>query len=270
MEKWKRLPQVLAMLAICLVLGIWIIVYVRLFIPPDKLADLAYDYNPWGGYTVYLQEGEEYVPYLVVTDHYNGVKPHVLLLRQYALPECMRICWGELSGPNGDLTQTSYYEDSMIDTWLNSSFLSRFSPEVKDAMVYASLEITAGGDEMRKRKTLEIPRRIFLPSCTELGYEDDRVAREGRPLKYFAKADNRTSYMEGESKSVLWWLRTPYVYEYSQTYCYVSDVRVFFMGNTFTPNPIRPAICMDGRTKIMKTEAVIKGQEVYILRFNPS
>lgn len=32
MEKWKRLPQVLAMLAICLVLGIWIIVYVRLFI----------------------------------------------------------------------------------------------------------------------------------------------------------------------------------------------------------------------------------------------
>lgn len=41
-------------------------------IEPTKLEDIAYDVNESYGYTVYLKENDEYVPYLVLTNNYNG------------------------------------------------------------------------------------------------------------------------------------------------------------------------------------------------------
>ena len=52
----------------------------------EKLEDIAYDVNPSGEYTVYLEENGIYKPYLVLTNNYNG---NCLLLRKHVLNENM-------------------------------------------------------------------------------------------------------------------------------------------------------------------------------------
>ncbi len=48
------------------------------------ISDIAYDRIFRSDYTVYIKENDEYAPYLVLTNNYNG---NTLLLRQYLLDE---------------------------------------------------------------------------------------------------------------------------------------------------------------------------------------
>ena len=73
------------------------------------ISDLAYSSRNQENCIVYLQENGEYVPFIVVTDDYNG---NVLLVRKEVLPEPRRIN-----------EYFSYYEGSEIDHYLNEEYL---------------------------------------------------------------------------------------------------------------------------------------------------
>ena len=85
------------------------------------IKNIAYDVNKKLGYTIYLRENEQYVPYLVLTNDYGG---NVLLLRKHLLDETETY--------NGQTATPSYYEDSEIDKFLNNVFsetLSKILPQ---------------------------------------------------------------------------------------------------------------------------------------------
>ena len=80
--------------------------------PVNTIADLAYGNNTVPN-RIYIVENEQYVPYLVLTDDYNG---NCLLLREYLLDEPM-----QYNDPN--IYYSGYYENSTIDQYLNNDFL---------------------------------------------------------------------------------------------------------------------------------------------------
>ena len=105
-----------------------------------KISDLAYDENKESGYTVYIQENSKYVPYLVLTNNYNG---NTLLLRKDILDE--------LRAYNDYF---AYYKDSIIDKYLNNEFYNllgekEYIKSVKDATI-KSLKITMSDEEDEK------------------------------------------------------------------------------------------------------------------------
>ena len=91
----------------------------------STLSDLVYNKQNKSNNEVYLLENDVYVPYLVITDDYKG---NALLLRRNVLDEPLRIN-----------EYYSYYEDSEIDLFLNSTFLEQFS---EIANLIKSVDIT--------------------------------------------------------------------------------------------------------------------------------
>ena len=81
--------------------------------------------NKLDGYTVYLKEKGGYEPYLVLSKNYNGYG-NVLLLRKYLLDE-ERIF-------NEEKRWGAYYEDSKIDSYLNTEFKQTLSPLVQNSL----------------------------------------------------------------------------------------------------------------------------------------
>ncbi|MCL2400815.1 MAG: hypothetical protein FWC91_13855, partial [Defluviitaleaceae bacterium] len=84
------------------------------------ISDIAYDINPHLGYTVFISENGRYVPYLVLTNNYNG---NTLLLRKYLLDELMPYYPYE----TGTWGSASYYGDSPLGHFLNDEFFLKFS-----------------------------------------------------------------------------------------------------------------------------------------------
>lgn len=159
------------------------------------IGDIAYDVNRKHGYTAYVEEGSLFVPYLVLTNDYEG---NTLLLRRDLLEEPMKFN-----------DYFSYYEDSYIDKYLNKDFKSSFSADILKAMVTTRILITKesslgnGGEGIKG-----INREVFLLSCSEIGMSDYSVAgKEGKALKYFPDGDSRIAYVKGKAGS--WLLRTP-------------------------------------------------------------
>ena len=91
----------------------------------STLSDLVYNKQNKSNNEVYLLENDVYVPYLVITDDYKG---NDLLLRRNVLDEPLRIN-----------EYYSYYVDSEIDLFLNSTFLEQFS---EIANLIKSVDIT--------------------------------------------------------------------------------------------------------------------------------
>ncbi len=149
----------------------------------STLSDLVYNKQNKSNNEVYLLENDVYVPYLVITDDYKG---NALLLRRNVLDEPLRIN-----------EYYSYYEDSEIDLFLNSTFLEQFSEIANliksvDITIITESSIGVSGDE----KTT-INRKIFLLSIGELNI--DSVEQEGVSIDFFNEVENRISYTENGS-----------------------------------------------------------------------
>lgn len=221
--------------------------------------DLAYDINKSLGYTVYLSENEQFVPYLVLTNNYDG---NVLLLRKHLLDEMK---------PYNRLTDApSYYKESEIDKFLNTEFYGILSDKVRDTIVNSTVIITdiesigrAGTD------TQNIQRNVFLLSYTETAQEESLVnAVEGSFLKYFKDDSNavRAMTLSGEYQS--WWLRTPNTAYFNTVYGISQDgyVGVSSVGGTegIYDNGVRPAFCLPKDTVVYKGD--VNGDEVFIIQ----
>ena len=80
------------------------------------VSDLAYDKNKKGDHLVYIREGHELVPFLVLTSDYNG---ETLLLRKEVLKMNMQINSYE-----------AYYENSFMDDYLNYEYIRQLPDEL--------------------------------------------------------------------------------------------------------------------------------------------
>lgn len=224
--------------------------------PPTTIGDIAYDNNEKWGYTIYLDEGNVKVPYLVVTNSYDGDKSKTLLLRKELLPELH-----EFSG------KTSYYGSSEIDAFLNNAFFNSLTNSIKSKIVETKLEITAESSIGIAGRELEyISRKIFLLSATEVGVitETKFPLIEGKVLMLFKGKDSeyaRSVYFNGESAG--WWLRTP---DTRNDQTWICGREGIGFHQTYLKRGVRPAFCIPSDVKIEEGETSDK--KIYVLKNN--
>ena len=211
------------------------------------ISDIAYNriHEPL---FLYVVEGNQYVPFLVLTDDYNG---NTLLLRKDILEGTRRIS-----------DYSSFYENSEIDRYLNGEYYSNLSKNCK-YIIPSNIEITSeealGKSE---NKTVSIQRNVFLLSCNEIGIEESvNISLEGNELEYFKNEKNRVAYDHEHVAS--WWLRTPNTYYTSCTYV-VGDNNKIGYTNAYDDNGIRPAFCVENDSPIELKTGVIDNQSAYV------
>lgn len=197
-------------------------------------------------HTVYIKEGTDYVPFLVLTNDYSG---YTLLLRKDVMDEPKRIN-----------SYSSYYENSEIDVYLNNEYLelleTSLSVELVDLVI--TTESSLG---TTKTNNTTIERRVFLLSCTEIGVDAPNIAQEGEILKYFTDVSNRLVYSDNETSS--WWLRTPNTYYDSCVYSVGENNKIGY-SNAFDSNGIRPAFCVKGDLPVELKNGIVENQSVYV------
>ena len=218
----------------------------------SKISDLAYDENKESGYTVNIQENSKHVPYLVLTNNYNG---NTLLLRKETLDEAKAYS-----------DYISYYKDSIIDKYLNNEFYELLGNIEKQTISESDIIITKRdviGIEEYNKCIEKIRRKIFLLSVTEIGYKDLSTAmKEGKPLKYFNNPENRIAYKNG--KAISYWLRTRDTFSDSTFFAMTYNGKLG-AANAYDESDLRPAFCVDNNLKVKKSEGIVEGKSVYTL-----
>jgi hypothetical protein len=215
---------------------------------------MAYDVHPKRGYTVYVQEGETYAPYLVLTDSYGG---HVLLLREYLLDEL------QIYNANG--RDSAAYGDSEIDAFLSETFLSLLSPALQEKIVESDIVVTAPSAlGVTGTETVRMTRKVFLLSYTEVGMPASSVIpAEGEALAFFQTAERRIArFADGTAGS--WWLRSADTWHDNVAIGVGPDASVGG-GGVSTPSGVRPAFCVGREAAVVESEDVLPGQKVYVL-----
>lgn len=212
---------------------------------PNTLEDIAYDNTEKYGYTVYILENNEYIPYLVLTKDYYG---DCLLIRKHCLDSPMRF-------NNYNTNTPSYYENSEVDKFLNDNYINCFSTEFKNLIANTKIEITDDssigkcGDKIKK-----IERKIFLLSLNEVGISTGRIfLAEGEDIKFFKNNEHRIASTR-DGPSCQWHLRTPDTWDNEVTTSvnedgiYDSEGILTIAG--YTEKYVRPAFCLPRDTKI--------------------
>ena len=197
------------------------------------VSDLAYDKNKKGDHLVYIREGHELVPFLVLTSDYNG---ETLLLRKEVLKMNMQINSYE-----------AYYENSFMDDYLNHEYIR----QLPDGMPVLESEIKITDEKslgVSGTGTKSIKRKIFLLAYSEV-MEDQNInaASEGTFLRFFEKEEQRIVLKENQKSS--WWLRTPNTYYTSCVYVIGANNKIGF-SNAYDKNGVRPAFCVPGDCKM--------------------
>ena len=247
---------IIPILLICIII-IALICYMNYMKYSDEtIGDIAYDRNRFVDNIVYLKENGKYIPYIVVTNNYQG---NTLLLRDYCLENSMYI----------SDSYSSYYENCLIDTYLNNDFLERFSDSFKERIVNTDIEIISKASiGICGEETATITRKAFLLSLEEL--DVDTIYKEGKPLKYFKNYNNRLAKDSLNRNYISYWLRTADAYTFSTTYVITGNNKITSANSSDVWNEIevvyvRPAICIKSDTKIEKNQFIVKGRAVYVI-----
>lgn len=150
------------------------------------IGEMAYDAN--GGKTSYIIvfEGQDCVPYYVVSNNYHG---KTLLLRMSALPQEMSMS-----------TQTGYL-NSEVDKYLNSEYLDNLN-DVAQLIYPITIDVF---NSLSSEETIE--RKIFLLSSSEMGVK--AFNEETKGLEFFKDKEHSICYehpyIKDSPRSV--WLR---------------------------------------------------------------
>ena len=254
-EKLKRFIIISIILIFLIIVSF--ICYINYMKNSDStIGDIAYDRNRFVNNIVYLKENEKYVPYIVVTNNYSG---NTLLLRKECLEKSMYI-----SNNN-----SSYYENCLIDTYLNNDYLERFSESFKEKVVNTNIEIISKESiGICGTETTTITRKAFLLSLAELGV--DTLYKEGKNLKYFNNIENRLANDSLKQNNVSYWLRTADAYTSSTTYVITGNNQITSTNSSDVWGGVeilyvRPALCIKSDTKIEGNQFIVKGREVYVV-----
>ena len=233
------------------------------------IADIAYEANPHFGYTVFISENGEYVPYLVLTNNYNG---HTLVLRKYLLDELMAY----YPNPTGGGGYAAYYRDSLLDRFLNDEFFYVFSELLQSMIIESSIEITAQHSmrALRNNEMRIIERRLFLLSRYETGGRFnpsiDSFMKEGMRLSYFSSSERRIGFRPCGTISA-WWIRTPSTNSRTAEPSIIgirggnSGIHVYTSLGV-TRLGVRPAFCLPNDTPVRLGE--FNGEYVFFIDYS--
>ena len=219
------------------------------FISPETIADLVPSLKSDEN-VILITESGEYIPYTVLCSNYSG---GVLICRQNLIDESIAYQSESIFGAGG-----SYYADSMIDQYLNHTFIKRYSPKLRSLMIDADIVITAKETITRgdyRRTTETIRRAVFLLSAEELGIKDGYLAREGNPIPWFETEQHRYSPSTQ-------WLRSAYLWD--DTHAWVLDGNYNYSENITKKHSCKPALVLPKNLAIEKMND--QGQTVYCLK----
>ena len=214
-----------------------------------SVGKLSYEVSP-DSCTVYLPEGAQYVPFLVLSADYGG---NALLLRRDVLPDFRPFN-----------NYSAAYEDSAIDRFLNGEYLQRLDA-VRD-LIRSSEIVVTDADALGVSGTAvrTLTRNVFLLSCTETGFTDlANAGKEGVALSYFDAPEHRAARRDN-GPAASWWLRTPDTYYLSAAYGVGPDGSLG-SGNAYNENGVRPALCVPPDAQAFPTADIAAGQTVYFL-----
>lgn len=202
-----------------------------------------------GNAIIYIEENGELTPFIVADTNYR--KDAVLLVRKNVLPGLMRFN-----------EYFSCYENSEIDRYLSENYVNELS-DIKDYLVPVSIDITAQSSlGLTGKDVVQIERYAFLLSYTELGLgESPTVAREGKAISYFKKAENRLA-TDSVGEPASFFMRTPNTYYDSMVYSLAED-GVIGNVNASDQNGIRPAICVSSDVPVTRYEDA--GENAYVI-----
>lgn len=208
---------------------------------PQILEDIAYDVDASHGYTVYIKENEEYVPYLVLTNDYGG---NCLLLRKYVLSESKR--YNTVYNDDPEYI-AAYYEDSEVDVFLNTEYLTSIV-SYDSLLIESNVEIAAKNNfPICGSETTYIKRKIFLLSLCEVTGHQSEGIREGERLEYF-QDKYRAIATTVDGMPTTWWVRTPSTRGTTLVHSIGKKGQVIIGGIMTiageTVGGIRPAFCL--------------------------
>lgn len=222
------------------------------------IGQLAYNVNPELGYRIYIEESGKLVPYLVLTDDYNG-SGMTLLLREYVLPESRR--YHDIF----ERRNAAYYNGSEIDLWLSYEFIKT----IKGVYIqYTTINISA--EEALGRcgeETENIIRKVFFLSFGELGGgESSVIPASGEPLDYFTdEPTNRIAYCENELDTPCgWWTRSADTWNFNAPVGVGGKGQMGGSGAQYKLS-VRPAFCLNSETEIVLYKSSKLG-EVFIIK----
>lgn len=200
---------------------------------------------------IYLLEGNEYTPYLLVSENYKG---NILLLRKYVMDEDQAIS-----------EYSSEYENSPIDMFLCTDFLNLFDVETREKMIESDIVVTSKEALYAVGKqTHTIKRKAFLLSFSETNCgEHGMAANEGTSLSYFSSEKKRI-VLKGEN-AYSWWLRTPYTGYESVTWG-INSTGARVEVNSSDKNGIRPAISFSKSIEFILSNDIFEGKSVYVIK----
>jgi len=237
--------------------------------PPTTIADIAYDTRRRSDvdYRIFIKESSCFVPYLVATANHNG---NVLLVREFLLDELIHFNPSPHESPPGHNLWASqdfggYYEDSYIDNFLNTEFMSNLGEGVIEAMILSNIEITDKSSMgVAGRVSKHIYRHVFLLSSRELGVADSRITvPEGERLDIFAGKFTRRVARHSNGKAHPYWTRTPQNWE---TYrVMIIGVDMAGPGTANNLLGVRPAFSLYRNTPITTRTDIVKGEYVFVI-----
>ena len=228
-------------------------------------------------YTIYIQENERYIPYLVLTNDYEG---YTLVMRKHVLDEEVPYYLDFLKRPT--------FEGSYLDEYLNSIYLETIEEKTREKIVNEEIIVLKFGQLPNSPNfgpvEYKIKRKVFLLSYRELGLSGGRVSIvEGEPLKYFSNKDiffpafRENDEWEGSiAKSREWFLRTPYygssgdgafaISPYDATVTGPFGILNYSEEGNVNRGSLRPIFRLRNEEKIEKRDDIIEGKEVYVLK----
>lgn len=227
---------------------------------PTTIKEISYDDNNEAEFRVYIQEKERYVPFLVISSNYNG---NCLLLREFLCNES--VAYNE-PGEYG-----SYYNNSIVDRYLNETYYHMFSEQLKNIIVDSTIVITPKSTIDTHKFDLEfINRKVFLLSVEEVNASLSKIAmKEGEALQYFKKIENRIAYDEKFQTSP-WMLRTPALRDSNIVIGIANNGAVGIGGisdiSGLCESAIRPAFCIPSDTEIIQSNDIIEGKSVFCIK----
>lgn len=162
------------------------------------------------------------------------------------------------------------YENSTIDSYLNSTFLGLFDPEIQAVIKQVKIPYRKGSGTSKTVTSGAngLSCKIFLLSSTEVSFNHSYMpTNEGAELSYFKgcaddSSDNkRVAYLNGSA--AYWWLRSPYT-DYSY-YALLVDTNGFWSySNCSYSDGVRPALVLPSSLFISE-DGTVKTNEAPVI-----
>ena len=235
----------------------------------DTIGYISYDYNSTLGYTIYIKENNQYVPYLVLTYNYNNTN-HALCLRKNVVGGSEYI-----EDYNGTIVKDriydgwlkmqhdTKYQETDVDRYLTGEFLKRFDTNLLSKISNTELSFSEYGYEKGVYHNYEINRQFFILSLTELNYggiNRDNQTKNTMKLKYF-NGNNLMAFNDSGIESP-YWTRTAY---FASEYYMVGYTGGITTTGESAKFGIRPAFTISNSTKITKIYDQNLMQDIYVL-----